>query len=310
MEAVNLQQGLYGERLGRSFRIEKPPTLVSRTRGGCRLAVTELRCDTAEFGLSGPFPAEDAYLVVVHAIAVRHQEWWLGGQLVSAGSARPGDMYFCDLQRSPMVCMDDPFRLLAFYLPRAAIKEVGEELGRGSTTDFMHDPGKSFNDPIIANLGQSLAPFLSTMAGVNQLCVDHILLALRSHLAVTYGGLRMPATSNRGGLAPWQRRRAQDMLHAHLTEGITLDRLAQACSLSPSAFLRAFRKSTGLPPHQWLLARRVDRAAALMRQGELPLSEVALSSGFSDQSHFTRVFSQRMGVSPGAWRRAQSASSP
>lgn len=305
-----MQNGLYGERLGRSFRIANPPTLVSRTQGGSHLAVTELRCDTADFGMSDPLPSDDAYLVVVNAMAVARQELWVDGELVNSGSARADDMHFCDLQRSPMAFMVDPFRLLAFYVPRAAIREVGEDIGRGSVSDFAYDPKGPVNDPIVANLGQSLAPFLSGATGVNQLYVDHILLALRSHLAVTYGGLRVPNASHQGGLAPWQRRRSQEMLNAHLTEGISLDRLALACSLSPSAFRRAFRKSTGLPPHQWLLAQRVDRAATLLRQGELPLSEIALSSGFSDQSHFTRVFSQQMGVSPGAWRRAQSASPP
>ena len=72
-------------------------------------------------------------------------------------------------------------------------------------------------------------------------------------------------------------------------------------------FLRAFRKTMGLAPHQWLMVRRVERARELIQEGEQPLSEIALDAGFSDQSHFTRVFSQQMGVSPGAWRRAQSA---
>ena len=61
----------------------------------------------------------------------------------------------------------------------------------------------------------------------------------------------------------------------------------------------------GLAPHQWLLVRRVERAQELIRAGEMSLSEVALCAGFSDQSHLTRVFSQQMGVSPGAWRRSQ-----
>lgn len=302
-----MQNGLYGERLGRPFKIANPPALVSRTRGGHALAITELRCDAADFGLTQPLPVDDAYLIVVHTAAVRRHELWLGGELVNSQPARPDDVCICDLKQGAAAYLADPFRLLAFYLPRSAITEVGEELGRRSTTDLVYDPRRHVNDPILANLGQSLAPFLLASTEVNQLYVDHVLLAFRSHLAVAYGGAKVPSASHRGGLAPWQSRRAQDLLRENLAEGISLEKLAEACALSPSAFLRGFRKSTGLPPHQWLLTQRVDRAAALMRKAELPLSEIALSSGFSDQSHFTRIFSQQMGISPGAWRRAQSS---
>jgi AraC family transcriptional regulator len=307
MEEVILENGMYGERLGRSFRVAAPPTLTCQTHGGHTLALTELRCDRSDFGLSEPMPLNDAYLIVVNAIPVKRQELWLGGQLVNSGPSRAGDMSFYDLRISPVAYLGDPFRLLAFYVPIAAITEIGIELGGKSTTDFVYDPHCYLADPVVANLGQSLEPFLAAATVPNQLYVDHILLAMRSHLAVAYGGLRVPSSLNRGGLAPWQRRRAHDLLHSHLIEGISIERLADSCSLSTSAFLRAFRKSTGLPPHQWLLARRVERASQLMSQGELALAEIALSTGFSDQSHFTRVFSQRMGVSPGVWRRAQSA---
>lgn len=73
--------------------------------------------------------------------------------------------------------------------------------------------------------------------------------------------------------------------------------------LSVSHFSRAFRISTGLPPHQWLLRRRVEAAQQLMTVRDLPLSEIAISAGFANQSHFTRVFSAVVGVGPGAWRR-------
>ncbi|MDI3566837.1 helix-turn-helix transcriptional regulator [Bradyrhizobium sp. Arg816] len=58
-----------------------------------------------------------------------------------------------------------------------------------------------------------------------------------------------------------------------------------------------------LSPHKWLLKRRVDQAKSLLRDRTLPLSDVALSCGFNDQSHFTRFFAKLTGVTPGAWRR-------
>lgn len=304
-EVEIVQAGVYGERLGRPFRIDDPATLATRTRGGFPLAVTELRHDAAGFGMSDPLPRDDAYLVALHVIGVRRHEVWLDGQLAQTQATRSGEVSLYDLQRHPIAGMSDPFHLLAFYMPRGALAEISDDLGRKPMKDFACNSGRSTNDPIVASLGQSLMPFLAAGIATNQLYVDHVFLALRSHLAVTYGGMKPPNALNRGGLAPWQRRRALDLLSERLTEGVRLDTLSEACSLSSSAFLRAFRKTMGLAPHQWLLARRVERARDLIREGGLPLSEIALCAGFSDQSHLTRVFSQQMGVSPGAWRRTQ-----
>jgi AraC family transcriptional regulator len=108
---------------------------------------------------------------------------------------------------------------------------------------------------------------------------------------------------SRGGLAGWQERRAKEILAAHLTGQIALQEVAHACGLSVSHFSRAFRETTGLAPHQWLLHRRIEAAKSAMHDARLPLADVALSCGFADQSHFTRVFSKQVGVSPGCWRR-------
>ena len=107
----------------------------------------------------------------------------------------------------------------------------------------------------------------------------------------------------RGGLAPWQAKRACERLESDLGGKLSLQQIAAEFDLSVSHFSRAFRISTGLPPHQWLLRQRVKTAKQLMTVRDLPLSEIAISAGFANQSHFTRVFSAAVGVSPAAWRR-------
>lgn len=106
-----------------------------------------------------------------------------------------------------------------------------------------------------------------------------------------------------GGLAKWQERRAKEVIAARLDSKLSVNEIADACGLSVNHFTRAFRQSTGQSPHQWLTQRRIERAQALIRQVDLPLSEIAVSCGFADQSHFTRVFTDIVGQSPGAWRR-------
>ena len=87
----------------------------------------------------------------------------------------------------------------------------------------------------------------------NQLFVDHTMLAFTAHVAQTYGGLRASREPSRGGLAPWQVKRACERLDSDLSRKLSLQLIAAEFGLSVSHFSRAFRISTGLPPHQWLL---------------------------------------------------------
>jgi AraC family transcriptional regulator len=107
----------------------------------------------------------------------------------------------------------------------------------------------------------------------------------------------------RGGLAPWQERRAKELLIAHLDGEISLRELAREADLSRSHFARAFKETTGLPPHRWLVSKRIERAQEILINSTLSLVEVARLTGFADQSHFTRVFTSTVGISPGEWRR-------
>lgn len=108
----------------------------------------------------------------------------------------------------------------------------------------------------------------------------------------------------KGGLSAWQLRRATELMAADIREDVSMNRLAQECGLSVRHFTRACCQSTGLPPHQWLLKQRVTEAMELIRNPQLSRAEIAASSGFSDQSHLSRVFRAKVGLSPKAWRRA------
>ena len=108
-----------------------------------------------------------------------------------------------------------------------------------------------------------------------------------------------------GHLAPWQLRRVTEYFSAHLDEDIPLQTLSDLVKLSRSYFSRAFKMTTGLAPHQWLLQARVARSKQLLLQNDLPLVKIAIAVGFADQAHFTRTFRREVGESPGAWQRAR-----
>ncbi|MGE7958537.1 helix-turn-helix domain-containing protein [Pseudomonas sp. NPDC089530] len=112
-------------------------------------------------------------------------------------------------------------------------------------------------------------------------------------------GLRL-----KGGLAAYQRRQLVDYIDSRLAEPISLGQLSSLCALSEYHFARMFRTSFGLPPHQYLLARRLSHARDLLRGTRLPLGEIALACGFASASHFANRFRQALGGTPGEYRQA------
>jgi AraC-like DNA-binding protein/DNA-binding MarR family transcriptional regulator len=107
----------------------------------------------------------------------------------------------------------------------------------------------------------------------------------------------------RGGLAPWQLRRATEYMTEHLAGPVLLKDLAGQTGLSPSRFGRAFKLSMGISPHRWQMNLRVLEAQEMLRDGKRSQAEIALATGFAEQSHFSRVFKEVVGVPPGVWQR-------
>lgn len=108
----------------------------------------------------------------------------------------------------------------------------------------------------------------------------------------------------RGGLAPAQTRRAIEAMHATLTSGIGLADLAAAAGLSAPHFCRAFRQSTGLPPHRYQIALRIERAQQLLAVGSISIADVASAVGYDDPAYFSRLFRNETGTAPSTYRAA------
>jgi AraC-like DNA-binding protein len=114
-----------------------------------------------------------------------------------------------------------------------------------------------------------------------------------------------PAPQARGGLSPGTLRRVREHIEANLEADIDLEVLADIAGLSRCHFARAFKQSAGTTPHTYLMYRRLGKAQRLLADTDLPLAEIALETGFSDQSHFSRRFRELLDVSPSAFRRSR-----
>ena len=194
------------------------------------------------------------------------------------------------------------FEFLLLELSQATLHRACAENGVPLTDGLSATPGES--DPVLAHLGRALLPALAHPATASALYVEQVVCAMQTHLVARYHGAAMRAARG-GNLSDLQLRRAQELLMAGMDGSVLIGDIATACNVSRSAFIRAFRQATGATPYQWLLARRVEQARALLTRSALSLAEVAIQCGFSDQSHMTRIFARHTGSTPGAWRRGR-----
>jgi AraC family transcriptional regulator len=109
--------------------------------------------------------------------------------------------------------------------------------------------------------------------------------------------------STKGGLAAWQMHRVRAYIDSNLHRTIHIRDLSSVARRSPAHFSRKFKLTVGESPHAYVVRRRLEKACHLMMTGAEPLSEIALSVGFSDQAHLCRLFRQAFGQSPAHWRR-------
>ena len=153
------------------------------------------------------------------------------------------------------------------------------------------------------HLSQMILPHLTDGSDLPTLFADYFTLMLCGHIVSTYSSVSLAPKRWRGGLAPWQKRRAADLLQHNLNGDLRLSRLANECGLSVTHFARSFKTSFGTTLHRYLLTQRVEAAKELLLNSDQPLAQIALEVGFSDQTAFCRTFSGMVGSAPGRWRR-------
>lgn len=107
----------------------------------------------------------------------------------------------------------------------------------------------------------------------------------------------------RGGLAPWQERRCTEYLNDHASENVGLGTLAGLVGLSPFHFARAFKQSTGVPPHRYQLNLRMACAKALLEATDVPVTQIAFDVGYESSQALARLFRREIGLSPSEYRR-------
>ncbi|MDB5483248.1 MAG: hypothetical protein JWO83_4301 [Caulobacteraceae bacterium] len=273
------------------------------------LSIGRYRRDRPGLGLSTPNPPSPSLMAVVILRPRPPHAGWRDGRALDVPALGRGVLACLDLRESWTMDLSEPFDSCHVYIPLAAFDDIALE-NRLPPLERLHCPATAaVHDETMLHLVQALDPALARPQEANRLFADHVFSAMTIHLASTYGRLAGGPSPSAGGgeragrLSPRQLSRVVELLRGEEVNELSLSELASHCAMSRSAFARAFRQTTGLPPHRWLLLNRAKRARDLLERTETPLSQIALECGFADQSHLTRVFSRAFQVSPGAWRR-------
>jgi AraC family transcriptional regulator len=287
--------------IGDRFQLGRPPTILARTASVAPIGFTRLKSEGAPFVRTKDVPAENAYLfhVQLQPAAV---DMWIDGKLRPATTTTPGITFLYDLRSNPVADIHSSFDNIRFYISQASLDELAFDQGIRRTEGLV-SPRLGSHDRVMYGLANALLDHVERANERSTLFIDHVALAFHAHVMRAYGNAAVPDDLASGGLSPWQLRRVLDFLSAHLSDDPTVSELARECGLSSGYFTRAFRQTTGVTPHQWLIGKRIERARQLLLGNGLGLADIALVCGFVDQSHFSRVFAKLEGESPGRWRQ-------
>lgn len=233
--------------------------------------------------------------IILNGALKTHKSSSLGRQIVTANRG-PN---VCVTPAGQPVSAEWSGRLdhLGMFLNPRFVSQTAAENGFSPNVEFVEVYTKQ--DTVIQNLGLAL---LETSDIANRLVSDSLMHTLTLHLLANYTlADRKPVVAS-GGLPGYRLNRVIEFIDANLENDVSLSDLAAVADLSSFHFSRAFRKSTGKSPQQYVMHRRLEHAKVLLARPELPIVEVSLRTGFKNQSHFTSWFRKYTNFTPKLWR--------
>ncbi|PZQ47545.1 MAG: AraC family transcriptional regulator [Rhodovulum sulfidophilum] len=190
------------------------------------------------------------------------------------------------------------------YLAPALVNAVASEVLDCHVSEVRLEDVLRAEDPVITATVAAVADEARARALGGPLYVEALARGLIVHLLRRYAAIERAEHDPPAGLSPARRRAIVDYVEANLGEALTLEAMAAELGLGPCAFARAFRRGFGVPPHAYVIARRVERARRMLVETTRPIKAIAAACGFADQAHLTRLFARELGTTPGALRRS------
>lgn len=245
-----------------------------------------------------------------HIVCVQYSSYFgeleLDGRKAFAKNVRFGTTALIRAGEAPFAVHRGSWRVMHMYLPNRLLLSLADAedlVARAGALELVAP--QCDQDDVIQQISRSILTEMRADAPLSGLRVDALgqdlaIQLLRAHSNLAGTGALQP---RKGGLSPQHLRRVQDRLEDSLAEDTGLAALAAVAGLSEHHLCRAFRQSTGEPPHRWLLLRRIERARDLLASTTLSVAEIAAAVGYDDPSYFARLFKRHAGATPSAYRQ-------
>jgi AraC family transcriptional regulator len=194
--------------------------------------------------------------------------------------------------------------ILTLYLRNVMVDRAAEEIFCRDPKRIELRPQLGVTDPLLEQLALAILRAMREGEAGDALYVDHLAQTMAVHVLRGHCsgiGERAPAAA---AMPVSNMTRVLDYIEATIDGTLTLDAMAEVARMNPFYFARAFRRRFGVPPHRFVLQRRIERAKRLLSETGMPLVEIALACGFASQSHFTAAFHRQVGVTPRAYRKS------
>ena len=241
-------------------------------------------------------------LVAIHVGAAAKISCRRGGES-HTGSAVHGDIDIIPARiDARWEIHDNNDTALILALPTSLLDSVSEEHGFDPRRVEIRNRFQ-IRDPQLENICWALKAEMESNYSSGHLYVDSLAVSVASRLISTHSSIAQRRTVQHGGLGGRRLKQTLAYIEDRLSEDLSLSRIASIAGVSPSHFKTLFRESTGVPVHQYVVQRRIERAKDMLMQGKLSIAEIALATGFSHQSHLARHMRRSVGLSPRAMKR-------
>jgi AraC family transcriptional regulator len=214
----------------------------------------------------------------------------------------PGDVSLLTRAAESHWVWPENIEVVHIYLTQDELAATCREMYEHDVEDIELQDIIKANDPAIHRTAMQIAQEAAQGTVGSRLMVDALTSQLAVHILRRHAHVRFHESGGEGSLTFRQDRAVRDYIRNHLSENITLSDLAAEIGISKFHLARRFRTATGTTAHEFLLQQRVNRARTMLERTSTTLPEIARECGFADQPHLTRVFKQRVGLTPGAYR--------
>lgn len=274
-----------------------PPPLLSSRACGWNGIVVELRCAS---NLDVVLPYTDHVVAVI--LVGRATLWQSRGGHIAQRVVSPGEVIITPAGEPKRWQHVDDIVAVVLRLSRAYLDKLATEIDERRAEDTEIEDVFSVRDPFLHETAMRFLKALEPQSPASRIDIETLVRSLGLHLLARYAVKRRPSVPRLSTMPPRKLRCAVDYIEANLHRDLCVAHIAKHVTMSESHFSHAFRETVGLPPHRYVRDRRIERAKALLRQCDMPLSEIAKNVGCSSASNFSVLFHSATGTTPRIYR--------